>query len=59
MGMLTFELSSHVLENSDDAYTAIDQFWLAVQHSVESTASWFVDVVSNEKVTLNINMPYV
>ena len=39
--MLTLELSSYVLEIPNDAMVKI---WLAVQHSVKSTAIWLVDI---------------
>ena len=42
--MLTLELSSYLLEIPNDAYTTISQFSLAVQHSVNSTASWLVHI---------------
>ena len=42
--ILTLDLSSFVLEIPNNSYTTLGQFWLAVQHSVKSTASWLVDV---------------
>ena len=42
--MLTLELSAHELEIPNDACITVGQFWLAVQHSVKSTASSLVDV---------------
>ena len=40
--MLTFELSSYLLIIPNCDYTTLSQFWLAVQHSVKSSASWLV-----------------
>ena len=54
--MLTLGLSYYVLEIPIDVYTTLSQFWLAVQHSVKSTASWLVYIGNNEKATLNLNM---
>ena len=53
--MLTLELSPYLLEIPNDAYTTLSEIWLAVQHSVKSTASWLVLSEINEKATLNIN----
>ena len=39
IGHVILELSSYLLEIPNDAYTTRSQFWLAVQHSVKSTAS--------------------
>ena len=36
----------------------MQQFWLAVQHSVKSTTSWLVYIEVNEKTTSNIDMAY-
>ena len=43
-GMLTLELSSYVLEISNDAFATLNHFLIGFQHSVEGTASWLVDV---------------
>ena len=56
--MLTWESSSYVLEILNDAYTTLSQIWMAAQHSVKSTASYWLVLENNEKATLNINMPY-
>ena len=51
MGHVNIKLSSYLLEISKNAYAALGQFWLAVQH-------WFISEIS-EKATLNINLPYL
>ena len=40
--MLTLESSSYLLKIPNEAYTTLSQFWLAIQHSVKSAASWLV-----------------
>ena len=57
-GSLTSESSSYVLEIPYDAFTTLNQIWLAAQHSVKSTASYWLVLENNEKATLSINMPY-
>ena len=68
--MLTLELSSHLLEIPNDAFTTSSQFpMMLIQHSVYpdwlfNTQSrvlqtdWF-KLEINERATLNINMPYL
>ena len=50
--MLTLELSSYLLEIPNDAYTTLSQFWLAVQHSVKSTGSWWFILLRRQLWTL-------
>ena len=57
--MLTFELSSCLLEIPMMLIQHSVKIWLAAQHSVKSTASRLVDIKKiNGKATLNINTPY-
>ena len=56
--MLTLELSSYVLEIPNDAYThSVNSDWLLNTHSRVLQADWLT-LETNEKATLNINMPY-
>ena len=56
--MLTFELSSYLLEVPIDSYpTLVDSDWLFNTQSRVLQADWFILEI-NEKATLNINMPY-
>ena len=57
--MLTFELSSYLLEVPNDSYpTLVDSDWLFNTQSRVLQADWFILEI-NEKATLNINMPYL
>ena len=54
---INFNVETSV-EIPNDAYTILSQFWLAVQYSVKSTASWLGYLENNENATLNSNMSY-
>ena len=54
--MLTLELSSYLLEITNDAYTTLSSDWLFNTQSRVLQADWFIFEI-NEKATLIIKMP--